>query len=75
MGFLHAGVGAVLATLWKVDDEAVAEFMELFYRNLLGPSGKSPAAALQEAQLSFSRNPRWHSPYFWAGFVLEGIDP
>ena len=30
------------------------------------------AAALRVAQLDIARDPRWRSPYFWAGFVLQG---
>ncbi len=71
-GFLHAGAGAVLATTWQLNDEATAEFMKLFYAELLGPRHRSPAAALQSAQVSFRNSPRWYAPYFWAGFVLSG---
>jgi CHAT domain-containing protein len=70
-GFMHAGTPRVLASLWNVRDEATAELMKRFYRNLL--AGKSsPAAALREAQVSMWREPRWAAPYFWAGFVLQG---
>jgi CHAT domain-containing protein len=31
-----------------------------------------PAAALRAARLEMSRDPRWQSPYYWAGFVLQG---
>ena len=71
-GFLHAGAGAVLATTWQLNDESTAEFMKLFYAELLGPRQRSPAAALQSAQMSFHKSPRWHARYFWAGFVLYG---
>jgi CHAT domain-containing protein len=73
-GFLRAGVGAVLATTWKIDDEATAEFMKAFYSELLGPRHRSSADALRAAQLTFSQNSRWHSPYYWAGFVLTGVE-
>jgi CHAT domain-containing protein len=32
----------------------------------------SPAAALREAQVSFWRDKRWSSPYYWAAFTLQG---
>lgn len=70
-GFMHAGAPRVLATLWKVDDEATAELMSYFYRQMLG-EGKTPAAALREAQIATWRQRRWQVPYFWAGFVLQG---
>jgi CHAT domain-containing protein/tetratricopeptide (TPR) repeat protein len=70
-GFIYAGTPRVIASLWNVRDEATAELMKRFYRNML--AGKSsPAAALREAQISMWREPRWAAPYYWAGFVLQG---
>ena len=70
-GFMYAGTPRVIASLWNVRDEATAELMKRFYRNML--IGKSsPAAALREAQISMWREPRWAAPYYWAGFVLQG---
>jgi CHAT domain-containing protein len=70
-GFMHSGARRVVATLWKVDDEATAEIMSIFYREMLA-EGRSPAAALREAQLAMWRQPRWRSPFYWAAFVLQG---
>ena len=70
-GFMYAGASGVVASLWKVDDEATAELMKLFYAGLF-QNGLSPAAALKEAQLTMSQQKRWQSPYYWAGFVLQG---
>ncbi len=70
-GFLEAGAGAVVATLWPVDEVATATLMELFYRGLL-VDGLAPAAALRRAQLELRRDERWRAPHYWAGFVLEG---
>ena len=71
-GFMYAGTPRVLATLWKVDDRATAELMRRFYEAMLGPRRLSPAAALRAAQLSLSEQKRWQSPFYWAGFVLQG---
>lgn len=70
-GFMYAGASSVVASLWKVDDEATAELMRLFYGYMLR-DGLSPAAALRKAQVSMSQQKRWQSPYFWAGFVIQG---
>ena len=70
-GFMYAGASSVVASLWKVDDEATAELMKLFYKNMF-EEGMTPAAALREAQNSFRRHPTWSSPYYWAGFTLQG---
>ena len=69
--FLYAGASQVLASLWDVDDQATAELMERFYGALLR-DGEAPARALQTAQRSLRRNPRWAAPHYWAGFVLQG---
>ena len=70
-GFMHAGASSVVASLWKVDDEATAELMKYFYTNML-KKGMRPAAALREAQNTLRQNPQWRAPHFWAGFILQG---
>ena len=70
-GFMYAGAAGVVATLWKIDDEATAELMKHFYAALL-QKGLPPAAALRDAQLELAKQPRWQSPYYWAGFVIQG---
>jgi len=70
-GFMYAGASSVVASLWKVDDEATAELMRLFYGFMLR-DGLSPAAALRKAQVTMSQQKRWQSPYYWAGFVIQG---
>lgn len=70
-GFMYAGAKSVVASLWKVDDAATSELMAEFYRQMFANKLK-PAAALREAQNKLSQTKRWHSPYYWAGFFLQG---
>lgn len=70
-GFMYAGASSVLASLWKVDDEATAELMKRFYANML-QRGMTPAAALRAAQNSIRQEPQWRAPYYWAAFTLQG---
>lgn len=70
-GFMYAGAASVVASLWKVDDEATAELMKYFYANML-QRGMTPAAALRAAQNSIRQKPQWNSPYYWAAFTLQG---
>ena len=70
-GFMHAGASSVVASLWKVDDEATAELMKNFYANMLQKNMR-PAEALREAQNTLRQNPAWQSPHFWAAFTLQG---
>ncbi len=69
--FGYAGAAAVLATLWRVAEEASLAFMGRFYRR--AAAGASLEAALRDAHMAFIRgadDPRWTHPYFWAGFQL-----
>lgn len=70
-GFMYAGASSVVASLWKVDDAATAELMKLFYTNML-QRGMTPGEALRAAQNSIRQDPNWRSPYYWAGFTLQG---
>jgi CHAT domain-containing protein/tetratricopeptide (TPR) repeat protein len=70
-GFLYAGARQVVASLWRVEDQATAELMSRFYRALLAER-RTPAAALRLAQLAVRGDRRWQSPYYWSGFVLQG---
>jgi CHAT domain-containing protein/Tfp pilus assembly protein PilF len=70
-GFMYAGANRVMASLWKVDDEATAELMTNFYRNLLQKQ-MTPSRALSAAQIEMQKQPRWSSPYYWGAFVLQG---
>jgi CHAT domain-containing protein len=54
--FHLAGCRNVIATLWQVDDQATAALMAEFYHELWA-NGKTPLAALREAQLTVFRHP------------------
>jgi len=70
-GFMYAGAERLVASLWRVDDQATAELMAIFYDEMLVHKLK-PAAALREAQRRLSQQPKWKNPHFWAGFVIQG---
>jgi CHAT domain-containing protein len=70
-GFMYAGAGGVAASLWKVDDDATAELMKHFYEGMF-KKGLTSSAALREAQLGMWTQKRWHAPYYWAAFVIQG---
>jgi CHAT domain-containing protein len=54
--FHVAGCRDVVASLWKVDDDATHALMALFYRNLWEKK-LDPAQALRQAQLTLYRHP------------------
>ena len=68
-GFLQNGVKSVVATLWKVDDEATALLMGDFYKNI---KTMDAVDALRLAQVSLSNNPKYSHPFYWAAAVLLG---
>ena len=70
-GFMYAGAPRVVASLWKVDDEATGELMLHFYQNLF-VRHLTPSASLRAAQVSMWRTRSWSAPFFWAGFELQG---
>jgi hypothetical protein len=70
-GFMYAGASSVVASLWKVDDEATAELMKRFYANML-QRHMPPSTALRAAQNSIREQPQWSAPYYWAAFTLQG---
>ncbi|HYE14544.1 MAG TPA: CHAT domain-containing protein, partial [Pyrinomonadaceae bacterium] len=70
-GFMYAGSPRVVASLWKVDDRATAELMRRFYEGMLG-QGLRPAAALRRAKVEMLKEQRWHAPFHWAAFELQG---
>jgi len=73
--FIAAGVPAVVATLWDVQDAASRTLLRAFHRRVA--AGESPVSALQQAQweLASSANPALASPAAWAGFEIIGSVP
>lgn len=70
--FQQAGAGAILSTLWILDDKATNYFMRTFYRKFL--NGLAPQQSLRKTQLAFLRSDKYQHPYFWAPFVMNGSD-
>ena len=65
--FKQAGVKTILMTLWKVDDEITALFMEQFYKHLL--QGKTVRQSVKLAQnylICYGAS----DPFYWAPFVV-----
>lgn len=66
-GFLYAGAGTIISTLWKVDDQATKDLMMDFYTNL---HGMEKGEALRQAQLNTKKT--YAHPFYWAAFQLTG---
>jgi CHAT domain-containing protein len=66
--FRAAGVPAVLASQWQVDDEATRQLMVAFYKAM--KAGMTKDDALRAAMLAVQTSKP--SPYYWAAFELIG---
>jgi len=72
--FLEAGAHGVVMSLWRVNDQVAARYMEEFYRELRG--GRSAAdAMLVIRQRRIGSGGRSAHPSDWAPFVLVGGFP
>jgi CHAT domain-containing protein/tetratricopeptide (TPR) repeat protein len=86
--FLRAGARSLLASLWKVEDDATSLLMRRFYENWLGKyederagcigEPMSKAEALREAKAWLREYTDEHGfhpyghPFFWSAFILIG---
>ena len=69
--YMLAGTPAVLASLWKIDDNANAALVATFYEKLA--AGAPPEIAIRNAKLDFLATPKpgkRHHPYYWAGMTM-----
>lgn len=71
---VRAGARSTIATLWGANDEATANLMGKFYKNLADDTFKTKSSALRKAQLDLlaEENSQYRHPYYWAPFVLIG---
>lgn len=63
--FRMAGSSKLIMSLWQVPDAETAEFMKLFYTNLLNTANLRES--FNQAQKLMRQK---YDPYFWAAFVL-----
>ena len=72
--FSSIGVKSMLLASWKIDEESTMTISESFLSYL--QNGYSKSEALQKAKLDYllKANPRFTSPYFWAGLNIIGND-
>jgi CHAT domain-containing protein/Tfp pilus assembly protein PilF len=68
--FTAAGSSTVIASQWRVDDQASEKLFVEFYGNLKKNEPRSDA--LRDAKLSLLKNKDTSHPFYWAPFVLLG---
>jgi len=67
--FFYAGAKSVLFSLWKINDESTALFMNYFYYYLSQEIEKTQALRLAKLKMIESK---FCHPFYWAAFVLNG---
>lgn len=69
---IYAGAKNIMVSFWSVADESTALLMEDFYTNTL-QSKSTFAESLQQVKIKMLNSKAYHSPYYWAPFVLIGF--
>ena len=67
-----AGAKRVISTLWSVASKESLELTNRFYEHLNENNMKGYSDALRETKLEMIE--RGYHPFFWAGFIENGID-
>lgn len=68
--FAYAGCPSAIASHWNVNDEVAPELMGYFYSELSEGRKSSEALALAKRKLI----DQGKDPFYWGGFVLQGVD-
>jgi CHAT domain-containing protein len=66
--FQTAGAKSIVMSLWKVDDNATQELMQLFYGHWLATGNKRNA--FKQAQTDMKT--KYKHPFYWGAFVMVG---
>ena len=72
--FLQAGAQTVVSTLWSVEETSASKLVARYYIKLLSPDRPARVAAMEEAMKELRTQDRYKHPYFWAPFVVMGMD-
>ena len=72
--FLVSGCRAAVVTCWNINDKSTAKLVSDFYKNI--KAGNSIARSLARAKREFINSERemYRHPYFWAPYIVIGLD-
>jgi len=71
-GFFFAGTRSIVASLWRVNDEATMLLMLSFYKNIKAKI--PPSEALRNAKIDLLKSTNHTHPFFWSAFNFYGVD-
>ncbi|MGH7998154.1 MAG: CHAT domain-containing protein, partial [Brasilonema sp.] len=69
---IESGARSTLASLWNINDRSTAQLMSDFYKKLANSETITKAEALRQAQIDLLKTSGYHSPRFWAPYILVG---
>ncbi|MFK8183079.1 MAG: CHAT domain-containing protein [Phormidesmis sp.] len=68
---VKAGAKSTLGTLWAINDESTAHFVDIFYQQLTQPN-VTRAEALRQTQITLLKDPQYQHPIYWSAYILLG---
>ncbi len=75
--FFVAGTRSMLVSQWKVNSSSTSQLMVDFYQQsdiVQNRRDGTNASALRAAALKLMKDDRYRHPFFWASFVLVGVN-
>jgi CHAT domain-containing protein len=75
--FFVGGTRSMLVSQWKVNSASTSQLVVNFYQaqeSNKNRQGGEKARSLREATLRLMKDNRYRHPFYWAGFVLIGIN-
>ena len=73
-GFLFAGAGAVVSSLWPVNDEYTKTLLSSYYTHFQKGSSSAQALRLSMCGMIRDDNIKHRAPYAWAAFLVTGAN-
>jgi len=67
-----AGVPSTVLSQWKVESDSTSRLMVAFHQNR--KNGLDDAEALRRAALLIRKNAAYQHPFYWAPFILIGVN-
>jgi len=67
-----AGVPSTVLSQWKVESDSTSRLMVAFHQNR--KNGLDDAEALRRAALLIRKNAAYQHPFYWAAFILIGVN-
>ena len=73
--FFVAGTRSMVVSQWRVNSASTSQLMKNFYRALASqPNRGNKSQALRGASELLLKDPRYRHPFYWASFVLVGVN-